>query len=420
VKKESIAKKILVLCLALGFALSMAACGGSEEAKTMLALNQEYGALEVYESTGDISIDFTLSEPLRDVMGEEVGQVLDLFKNWTYSGRTDALKFVSDVSVKSGDGELFHIIMDTPGGGYYMDMTGFLDAIIAIDPEAGGYLEDDLQGNQWVRFGFGEAVSPEVYTKQMTALRSLAADYCAGLENEVFADYDSGLVTKISGGFQFKLTYEQMGSYLQSLGSYALEHLDAFSVYTKTFIQGLTAEDKEVLGLTDSDLDELIAWLDELATPENKSLYENYLAGAVTAIQMPEAAKILAGTYIDLQLVKKGDAFVWQYDILINANFEGSSFGSILGMELGSNSVRLTASESTQTIAAFEPELPTASVIDAEDTEIFAGAVMDLPSLLYGGLNPYDPYGDFDDYDWAEDYDWEDEDWADDYNLEDE
>ncbi|MDR1321571.1 MAG: hypothetical protein LBK56_09135 [Gracilibacteraceae bacterium] len=385
-KLRKMGKILPALCIALLFALIAAGCGPAETPKTMLELNQEYSALTVFESSGGINMDITLSDTVNDMVGGELQPILDLFKQMTYSSKSDAVNMSADATVLSGGNELFHVVMDGPGEAYYMDMTGLIDAMKNIDASGApsGFdffpeeLEADLQGNQWVKINFPDS---SVYV----AARELIADYMLGLDNEVFTNFDSGFVKAISGGYEFKVTYEQLGPYIQALGTYVLENLDAFVSYTKTFLQGLTEEQLDSIGLTADMRDEAIAGLDDLAAPENKALYESSLASAVSTIQMPDIASILGGSYIDLKLTKSGETFTWAYDFLINLNFEGSSLGALFGVDFGNNAIRITVDEQTKPIDSFTPEIPTSSIIDAEDTEYFAGVDLGLGSA-------FDPY----------------------------
>jgi hypothetical protein len=382
--------KILpALCIALLFALIAAGCGPAETPKTMLELNQEYSALTVVESSGEIKMDITLSDTVNDMIGGELQPILDIFKQMTYSSKSDAVNMSAEATVLSGGSDLLRVVMDGPGGAYYMDMTGLIGAIKNIETSVAGdsddftsllseELEADLQGNQWVKINFPDS---SVYI----AARELMADYMLGLDNEVFTNFDSGFVKAISGGYEFKVTYEQLGPYVQALGSYVLENLDSFVSYTKTFLQGLTEEQLDSIGLTADMRDEVIAGLDTLAAPENKAVYETYLATAVSTIQMPDVAGILGGSYIDLKLTKNGETFTWAYDFLVNLNFEGSSLGAMFGVDFGNNAIRFTVDEQTKPIASFTPEVPSSGVIDAEDTEYFAGTDLGLGSML----NPY-------------------------------
>jgi hypothetical protein len=386
-KKAGIGKTLLVLCIAAAFAFSMAGCEERVNT-TLLALNSEYSSLEIAESNGAISLDISLSDQLDSTLSDKVRQVMDIFKKSTYTMRADSKNFVGDMTFSSSDGELIRLILDEPGKAYYFDMTGLLEAMKKLNVDYVSDWEADLQGNQWIKFDLTDDASLEFDQKRLAVARELTADYCAGLENEVFADFDSGLVTEISGGFQFKLSYEQLGPYIQAIGGYTLENLDAFCAYTKTFIQNLTGEQLSSLELTEANREEIITMLAELATPENKALYENILAMAVSYIQMPDVSKILAGSYIDVQLARKGDTFTWKYDISINANFEEISTLSGIGMDLGNNSVHLTGNETTKEIGSFNVD-PPSSFIKAEDTEYFA----EMASFF----NPFslaNPYGD--------------------------
>ncbi|MDR0435112.1 MAG: hypothetical protein LBH21_08710 [Gracilibacteraceae bacterium] len=383
-KKGKFGKILLTLTVALLLALSAAGCG-TESAKTMLALNQELTALTVTEAAGTMTIDFNLSDELASVMPPEVNQLLDFFKEMSYTSKGDSVNLTADASILANGSEFFRMIMDGPSNAYYIDATGMIDLVSQIDSETGEMMAEDLQGNQWLKFDFD--FSSLNYAESLVAYE-LLAEYMLGLENEVFQNFDSGLVKNVSGGFEFRVTYEQLGPYIQSIGAYALEHLDAFAAYTKTFLQGLSEEEMTSLALSADMRDEMIADLDELAAPENKPLYENYLAGAVTALQMPDVAKIFGGSYWVIKMTKNGNTFVSDFDFLLNCNFVDTGLGAMFGMDLGNNSLRFAFHDETKPLASFTPELPTSSIINAEDTENFAGAGLDS-ILPYSGLGGY-------------------------------
>ncbi|MDR1961995.1 MAG: hypothetical protein LBQ16_06905 [Gracilibacteraceae bacterium] len=427
-RKTSLGKKALILCITLVFALGVSGCGDAG-AKTMLALNKEYAALQVVEQTGEVSLEVSLSDAVYELLGEyrpTLEQFLGMFENMSYASKSDARNMTVDFTLNNRGGELMRVILDTPGSAYYIDMLGYLrqiDAIIEQIDNLGEVpkLEDDLQGNQWIQIDMGESTQNALSAfsaDQVALVNDVLADYLAGLEDAVFADFDSGLVKDISGGFEFKITYEQVGPYILAIGTYTLEHLDAFGAYTKTFLQGMTGEQLAVFNLTEEDRDEAVSEIDAAVTAakENKAAFENYLAMAASYVQMPDVAKLLGGSYISLSLVKKGATFTVAYDILINANFDGTSFASTMGMDFGSNSLRMTATDNAKEISGFTLEVPTAGVINAEDTEYFSGSGDIMESFFnglaygYGGYG-YDPYG----YGYDEDFsteDWEDwEEW---------
>jgi hypothetical protein len=143
-----------------------------------------------------------------------------------------------------------------------------------------------------------------------------------------------------------------------------------------------------VFGLTKDDTDEILTELDNLTAADKKAQYENYLAVVVSAINMPDVSKILAGSYVDLQLTKKGDAFVWKYDVLINANFDGTAIAG-MGVDFGSNSFHLTINENTKAISPFELD-PPEDFIDAADTQYFWQL---SEAFNPAGIDPYSDYG---------------------------
>ncbi|MDR1321570.1 MAG: hypothetical protein LBK56_09130 [Gracilibacteraceae bacterium] len=387
-KPREMGKILPALCIALLLALTAAGCGTTTSAKTMLELNQEYSAMTVVESSGGVKMDITLSNTVNDRLGSEMEQLLDMFKQISYSSKSDQVNMTGDVAIQAGGSELLRLVMDGPGGAYYVGIAGFIDmarnfeaatgdAESASEPSLSKELAADLRGNQWIKFELPD-------DSKYLAGRELLADYLLGLDNEVFTDFDSGFVKAVSGGFEFKVTYEQLGAYVQSLGGYILENLDKFVNYTKTFLQGLTEEQMSAFGLTADMRDKVINELDTFVAPENKTLYENNLAMAVQVIQTPDVAKIFGGSYIDLKLTKSGETFTWACDLLVNLNFAGSSIGALFGVDFGDNSIRFTFDEQAKPLASFTPEIPASGVIDAGDTKYFTVSDMGYPMI-----NPY-------------------------------
>ncbi|MDR1604388.1 MAG: DUF4352 domain-containing protein [Gracilibacteraceae bacterium] len=412
---------LLIMALALGMGLS--GCG---ETGTMISLNQEFSEMEIYELNEEISLDIRLSDELLMDLSEEerlvTDKVLALVRDFSVRGKVDTRQMICDLSAEYRvDGAVQPFLaakFDTPGQAFYVDLNGLLDWLRDWKEEFTAAVEEDLGGRQWLRFTLDEDIvdffaEASEYNAIHGVTYELAANYLLGLENEVFDDFDSGLTKQISGGVELRLTYEQTAPYIQALGAYALDHLDEIREFTIAFLKNIPADDLQTLNVTADETDRAIEELEELFAEiaENRTQYDNYLYMAVKAIEYPDIAKLLGGSYLDLSLQKKGGGFVWKYDVLINLNTKNTTFAE---ENYGDNSIRFTLDATANPLTELVLDVPASGdVVRAEDTVYFADFLSYGPERLEYEWNGWEwedwPYGYYDDSDYESEWDFEDD-----------
>lgn len=265
-------KSIRIFSLLFVFLLvSVLLSGCSKAEKDFYALQKECANLNAYVDTGEIS--FSINQLPENITGDSAisqGILLQLFKNlnFSYEQKVDMDRQLISTSVylklteTASPQEIISIICKdkmayiridelakflTPFAG--QELSPFLDAvdgkeylsisedeILTILAAQGGTMQNNSLKYLWDM-------------DKMKLQQGLYYRLFEGLINDVYDQYETGVVTKQGNKFSITLTAQEIVTLIKPFLVYSIEHVDKFDNFLISTVENLSDEEMEMLNL---------------------------------------------------------------------------------------------------------------------------------------------------------------------------
>jgi len=280
-------KSIRIFVLLFVFSLiSMFLSGCSKTEKEFYALQKECANLNTYVNTGEISFSINqLPEDLTEDLTIKEEMLLQLLKNLnlSYEQKVDMNRqlMATSVSLKLTETadplELISILCKDKTVYIKVDeMAKFLKPF--LDEEFSPFL-DALDGKKYLSISEGEILSFMEYqdnTMQNNSLhylwdmdkmrtqQNLYNTLFEGLINDVYDEYETGVVEKQGKKFFIALSPQEIVNLIKPFLAYSIEHINELDDFLITTVENLSDEEMEMLNLDPNEREFYLQSITEL------------------------------------------------------------------------------------------------------------------------------------------------------------
>lgn len=294
-------------------------------------LKREMADLKLYEVSGEI--DFDLKQVPPEVLTGEEGQRLKLLLEFlaglkfSYEGKVDLNQQVMEYTFylldrnTGAQRELTAFIMDKDQ--LYLKIGELVSYLKLLGDQDLNQILASLGEAQYLSINLSSLVpavdnplAPNLL-EQSQKETELLLQFFQGLITEVYHDFETGLVTKSGNKYTLSLTAEDGVNLIKPLLIYSMEHGEKLGKFLQAFVNNLSAEELQLLGLEPDMLEELDA-IDETLN-ELKNNREEYLAQLteleteLKGILLP----ILAGSKLISSVQKQDDTYQVELDVTL-------------------------------------------------------------------------------------------------------
>lgn len=205
--------------------------------------------------------------------------------------------------------------------------------------------------------------SEQIKTSQLTL------EFMDGLINEVYTNYNTGLVTKNGNKYTFTLDVSQLVPFLKGFTNYTLDNFDKFASFTSSFISDLNEEELSLFNLPPEIKTNIINGLDSMIpmVALNKEKYK-VMAAEVFDNANNEIINVLAGSTFASSIEE------------INSTEYRSDFNLGLNIKTDSNpiSFSMQGNDNSKACQDFTLSAPSGKMLTLEELQARINRVMKI------------------------------------------
>lgn len=326
----------LVLILVMGMGI-MSGCSPTE--KSFYSLMMEMSTQKVFSVNGSFQISLAQMPTSAVAAGEGAFDQAVLMRALNqhridYTGAVDLDKqlmqynfSIVDTGTSTNDQVLTMLARQDM---LYFKIDGLIDYLGQYcTPTEKQKLEETLGDVVWVSMSNQElnAAMPEgspVFAdslfRRSSTQQTIWQRLADGLVNDVYKNYQSGLVTQKGNQYTLTIQGNQLINIVKPAAVYTINNIDTLGSVLKTFLQGLSANEMSSLGWSEATRSELLQGVDSMVldVEQNRNQYLSALEN-----MNPAAASDLLPTLNDSQVsttLEKADAKTYKQDTRLHVH----------------------------------------------------------------------------------------------------